>query len=66
MLIESGTKPLTDHWRRIAEPEAGCPVPKVENHPTLPRPEEVIEDLSLIVDHRELLGEDVGVNVAGT
>src|SRR5215211_8543446 len=60
-----GLESLCDRRRRVTEPEAGRAMPQVEDHPTLPRPEEVIVDSSPLVEHRELLGEDVSVDIAG-
>ncbi|GAJ13650.1 unnamed protein product, partial [marine sediment metagenome] len=58
-----GHEALFNGWYGAAEPEAPTTVPNIENDTPLPGLPDVVCDLAIIVQKRELAGIEVGVDV---
>ena len=65
VLIESGTKPCSMAGTALRNQKLAAPWPRSKMIPRSRALEEVVVDLAPLVDDRELLGEDVGVDIAG-
>ena len=64
VLIESGTKPCSMAGTALRNQKLAAPWPTSKMMPRSRACPEVVVDLELGVDDRELLGEDVGVDIA--
>src|SRR5207244_7865165 len=58
-------EPSLDGWHRVSEPEASGAMAEVEQDAPVAGLPEVVVQPAFRVDDRELLGEDVRVNITG-
>ena len=64
VLIESGMKPSAIAGTACRNQKLPAPCPRSKITPAFPRLVHVVEDLAVVIDGRELLGEDMGVDIA--
>ena len=64
VLIESGTNPCSIAGTALRNQKLAAPWPRSKMMPRSRRLPHVLVDLAVLVDDRELLGEDVGVDIA--